>query len=185
MNEQELSNYIMGNHVRIDEKIAHIAQKNSGRKGMTSFTLACYVWQTLQNFKTMSAESVILTAVNNWDSLTWKNTNIPIGLWNRLFNDYPLSPDNWRQIACPLMFVEDIVTSVTVPNRTKLCHFAYISTSSTQKYPLICTDTAYRKTMSGKASKLTTYIYGEATGKQDTPYELLRHEAVRIVMPIR
>lgn len=161
----------------------HITNDNWGRQGVTPFTVACYVFHALHTLN-RTPDEVFHAIMHKWDSLVWRNSPIGITLWNKLFNGCELSQTEWQKILFPLTCIDTINTCVTSPTAKHDCHpmFLGIHRQVPSEF-LVCTNESYRKTMlDKKATKVTAYRYGYATGNYNI-LQGLREETSKVIIP--
>lgn len=177
---------IQNRRIIVDWKLckeSHLSNDGWKRPGVTPFTLACYIFHGIHTLH-QSPERVFQAVCNNWDSLIWAHSPISIRIWNKLFNNEMLQPNEWQLVLFPLIYIDSINTCVTSPKVKHICHPLFLSQPrQTSSDFFVCTDESYRKTVvSRTASKLTAYRYGQATGNLDI-LKGLRYETTKVIIP--
>lgn len=169
----------------IDEKLCkdcHISNDMWNRKGVTPFAVACFVYHAIHTLQ-KTPQEVYETLMTKWDKFNWNHTPIPINIWNRMFNDLPISSSEWDKILFPLRYIHSIYTTISSSTKHK-CYPIFLGEHQQVSTDfLICTEESYRKTIIDKTSvKLTAYRYDLAQSPEII-LESLRQETLKVIIP--
>lgn len=181
---------IVNRQLVIDQELCEkcsVANDNWGRRGVTPFAVACFVYKAVKILG-KTPEEVYNALMTKWDRLTWRThgNDIHISLWNKLFNGYDLSRSEWSKIVFPLDCIDTILTSVTSANVKRECYPRFFGRArqSNSRF-MICTKESYEKAiLKGTSVKVTDYFYGDATGFRGNLYERLRKETTKVIFPL-
>lgn len=173
----------MGKILTIDQNFCDQTSFTRDFRGgsITPLSVADYVCTAIRHLGVSSSQ--ILYAIDRkWDSIYWKNSAIPINIWNRLFSGKNLSVEEWNKLLIPLDCISLIRTHYTSRNTKVLAVPVFIKgVPLTVNNLMLCSSESYNKTfVNQEVDKFTAFRFGTLYNPQEKMYKL--HQDVEKVV---